>query len=317
MAKYIITGAMPGISPRSWAATVLVLGLLLGGCRGRQPLAPTASPLSSRATASDPASAATPAPTPSPGPTPTEALTPPPACLDFPGRILQTELSEPGLPRSIPYRVFVPPCAESARGGLPLLVLLHGLARTDSEWDELGVDELAQSWIASGAVRPFLIVMPWERLGLEYESAIIEHLLPFLERSYGASPDPNLRAIGGISRGGGWALRIGLKHPDEFGTIGLHSPAVLVPDLFRLDEWIRAIPAENLPAVWIDMGERDSMRFELAELTEALDELGLAYSLNRFPGDHSEAYWAAHVAEYLKWYVLGWQPATPDPEAAG
>ena len=207
--------------------------------------------------------------------------------------------------------MFVPPCAQATRGSLPALFLLHGLARTDSEWDELGVDELAQAWIASGQVRPFLIVMPWERLGLEFETAIVEHLIPHVQQVHGASPERSQRAIGGISRGGGWALRIGLKHPELFGAIGLHSPAVLVPDLFDLPSWIQPIAPGGLPSIWIDMGERDSQRFQLLELTEVLDDQGVPYSLNRFSGEHTEAYWGAHLEEYLKWYVLGWQTLGP------
>ncbi|MGH2621099.1 MAG: alpha/beta hydrolase [Anaerolineales bacterium] len=201
----------------------------------------------------------------------------------------------------------MPPCSQATRGSLPTLFLLHGLARTDSEWDDLGADELAQAWIASGQAPPFLIVMPWERLGLEFEGAIVEHLIPHVEQVYGASPDRTQRAIGGISRGGGWALRIGLKHPELFGSIGLHSPAVLVPDLFDLPAWILAIAAADLPSIWIDMGQRDPLRFELVDLTELLDEQGVPYVSNTHSGEHSEAYWAAHLGDYLEWYVSGWQ----------
>jgi len=276
-------------------------------------LAACASPLPSpsKTPAPDPSPAPSPSPRPTAAPQPSATLESPPECVSRGGRVVQSELLDPALPRSLPYRAYIPPCAAERRGSLPSLFLLHGLARTDSEWDDLGADELAQAWIASGQVPPFLIVMPWERLGLDFELAIVEHLIPHVEQVYGASPDRSLRAIGGISRGGGWALRIGFKHPELFGAIGLHSPAVLVPDLFDLRGWIQPIAPADLPSIWIDMGERDSQRFELVELTGLLDEQEVPYSLNRYPGEHVEAYWAAHLEEYLKWYVLGWQTLGP------
>lgn len=281
--------------------------MLLAACAG-----PLPSPTRTPAPSSSPT--LSPSPTPTRSPHPSATLEPVLECLSERGHVVQSELTDPALPRSLPYRVFLPPCAETALGRLPVLFLLHGLARTDSEWDDLGADELAQAWIAAGQVPPFLIVMPWERLGLDFELAIVEQLIPHVEQVYGASPDRLQRAIGGISRGGGWALRIGLKHPDLFGAIGLHSPAVLVPDLFDLPDWIRPIAPADLPSIWIDMGERDPQRFELLELTDLLDELAVPYSLARFPGEHTEAYWAAHLEEYLKWYVLGWQVQGSGPD---
>jgi acetyl esterase/lipase len=88
----------------------------------------------------------------------------------------------------------------------------------------------------------------------------------------------------------------------------------LVPDLFDLPDWIRPIAPADLPSIWIDMGERDPQRFELLELADLLDELAVPYSLARFPGEHTEAYWAAHLEEYLKWYVLGWQVQGSGPD---
>ncbi|MFV2043019.1 MAG: alpha/beta hydrolase [Anaerolineales bacterium] len=227
-------------------------------------------------------------------------------CKETVGQMIQGELVDKELPRSLPYRVYLPPCASEARGQLPTLYLLHGLARTDAQWDELGADEVAQDLVVAERAPPFLIVMPWERRGLEYEQTIVDYLIPYIESEYGASPDRALRSIGGISRGAGWALRIGLQHPELFKAIGLHSPAVLPPDMFMLPDWIEAIPIEKMPELWIDIGDRDPLRFSLPELTALFDEAELPYILRSYPGEHTEAYWAEHVEDYLRWYVSGW-----------
>jgi len=227
-------------------------------------------------------------------------------CQETTGQLIQAELIDPDLSRSLPYRVYLPPCAAEARGQLPALYLLHGLARTDAQWDELKADEVAQDLMAANRAPPFLIVMPWERLGLEYEQTIVEYLIPHIESEYGASPDRALRSIGGISRGAGWALRIGLQHPELFQAIGLHSPAILVPDIFMIPDWIEAIPTDEIPKIWIDIGDRDPLRFSLPELTALFDEADVPYILRSYPGEHIEAYWADHVEDYLRWYVSGW-----------
>lgn len=256
-----------------------------------------------------PASATVPEPQPSETPepaTPTTVPSDPESCDAAGGKLIQAELVDPDLPRSLPYRVFIPPCAEESYGEMPALYLFHGLARTDSQWDELGVDEMADRFVASGLAPRFIVVMPWERLGLDYEQAIIDHLIPHVEMEYGASSDPSLRSLGGISRGAGWALRIGVKHPELFQAIGLHSPAVLAPDLLFLPDWIMEIPDDQAPGIWIDIGDRDPLRLSLPELTAVLQEYGMAYQLTSFPGEHIESYWADHVEEYLRWYVSGW-----------
>ncbi len=228
------------------------------------------------------------------------------SCQETAGQMIQAELIDPELARSLPYRVYLPPCAAEARGQLPALYLLHGLARTDAQWDELNADEIALALMLAEQAPPFLLVMPWERLGLDYEEAIVEYLIPHIESEYGASPQRALRSIGGISRGAGWALRIGLQHPELFQAIGLHSPAVLAPDVFMIPEWIEATPMEAMPEIWIDIGDRDPLRFSLPELTDLFDEADVRYSLRSYSGEHAEAYWADHVEDYLRWYVSGW-----------
>jgi len=249
--------------------------------------------------------------TAAPKPTATTTSTEDDGCQETAGQMIQAELVDPELSRSLPYRVYLPPCAAEMQGQLPSLYLLHGLARTDSQWDELEADEIALNMMVAEQAPPFIMVMPWERLGLEYEETIVDYLIPHIESEYGASPDRALRSIGGISRGAGWALRIGMQHPELFQAIGLHSPAVLVPDEFLIPEWIEQIPVDNMPELWIDIGDRDPLRFSLPELTDLFDEADVPYVLQSYPGEHTESYWADHVEDYLHWYVSGWLDLEP------
>jgi len=245
-------------------------------------------------------------------PAPPATLTPPPtpsgpACLEVPGTFKADEYIDADLPRSIPYRIYLPPCfQESWAAPYPVLLMLHGLLSTDRQWQDLGIGEAADRLISKGDAPPFLIILPWERKGLEFESALAEHLLPFVQDSYSGTKERERLAVGGLSRGAGWALRLGFKHPDLFGAIGLHSPAVLTPDLFHLPDWVGAIQEPDRPRLWIDVGDHDSLRSSVFELTAALDELGFPYAWTFDPGDHTPEYWSAHLDAYLRWYTESW-----------
>ena len=291
--------------------------LLLAACAPRPPAQSTLTP-----TALPPRPTETEA-SPSPAPrasTSTPSPTVPPACLTRPGRIEHGEIEHPELPRPLPYRIYVPACAgEPGYERLSSVYLLHGLTYDDSQWDRLGAPTAADRLIASGRVRPFLLILPWERTGLDLERAVTEALIPEIESRFPASAGRLNRAIGGLSRGAGWALRIGLKHPELFGAVGLHSPAVLSPDLFYLPDWAEAIPKQSIPRISLDIGERDPLRPEALALAAELNDLGLVVELTSYPGQHTESYWAEHVAEYLAWYTEPWSadgsgggPATPD-----
>lgn len=293
----------------------LPLLLLIAAC-GPRP-APQASAVPSPAAPPTATAQITATPTPVPTPSPTTS----PACLTQAGRIVQAEIEHPALARPLPYRIYLPACAGlPGFERLPTVYLLHGLTYDDGQWDRLGAPAAADRMIAAGQALPFLLVMPWERTGLDLELAISEALLPEIESRYPAASGRQNRAIGGLSRGGGWALRIGLKHPELFDAIGLHSPAVLSPDLFYLPEWIEAIPAGAIPRLALDIGERDPLRGDALALAEQLSELGLTVAVNLNPGQHTEAYWAEHVPEYLAWYDRGAVPhktATPGPKGPG
>jgi len=252
----------------------------------------------------------TPRPSPTPGstltPAPTQTATTP-ACLSQPGQIIAGEYVASDLPRSIPYRVYLPPCYQrSSFASYPVLILLHGLLFTDSQWDDLGIDGAADALLRRGAMPPAVIVMPWERKGLDFELAIVEKLLPHIRTTYAGGGDRTNTAIGGLSRGAGWALRIGFKHPDQFGAIGLHSPAALAPDLYYLEGWVDSAQAVGLPRLWIDYAERDTSRPGALDLAASLEALGVSFASSSAPGEHTAAYWSSRLEDYLSWYALGW-----------
>ena len=282
---------------------VLIATFLLGAC------APVEPPIAPSTQAGD-TRAPSPSPTATPIPTPTP--TPLPVCRERVGQVTQGEIELPADTRSLAYRVYLPPCFDPVRGtAYPTLYLMHGLAQSEAEWDDLGVAATADALIMQGSVPAFVIVMPGERTGFDMLVALTDTLLPYLEQTLPIGGEPRLRAIGGLSRGAGWALRIGMQRPDLFGAIGLHSPAVISPDLYLIRTWAADAPTDSIPRLWLDVGTDDTLLPGALDLRARLDKLRWPYTWVQNHGEHTATYWSGHLSEYLRWYAQAWPGEEP------
>ena len=277
--------------------------------KASQPL-PTALPASAT---SLPTSIATARPTEThtPVPTPTLLPTATPECREVTGTVTEVDVPSPTADYPMRTRIYLPPCYE-ARPDLayPVLYLLHGRGHTQATWDEIGVNEAADQLIASGAAPPFLIVMPREVGDDRFGDAVVTDLIKVIEANFRAIDSRDYRALGGMSRGGGWALRIGLQNPQTFGALGFHSLAIFFVDEVRVNGWIDDIPESELPRIYIDIGEVDGLIVSAEFMHELLEGKGIGHTFIVQPGGHSTAYWSAHVEEYLRWYTAAWGSAS-------
>lgn len=234
------------------------------------------------------------------------------------GRVETGSLNS-ALAGDLPYRVYLPPCYGEDGRVYPTLYMLPGNIHTEAIWDELGLDETAENGIIADAWPPLLIVMPaGGRLADNtsggpgsYETLILNELIPTIEAAYCAWRQPEGRALGGLSRGGYWALEIAFRHPEKFASVGGHSAALL--DLY-------AGPAVNPQQtglsndlrelrIYLDIGADDyviqNVRRLHEEMETAVPPVPHTWVLNE--GRHEEAYWAAHLNDYLDWYTAPWQ----------
>ncbi len=210
-------------------------------------------------------------------------------------------------------RIYTPPCFNPyAKTRYPVLYLLHGQSFNDDQWDRLGMDESADLLIENEHIPPVIIVMPEESAYLEdthtskYGYAIVEELLPWVEEQFPTQNDKSHRAIGGISRGAGWALRIGLSHPELFGSIGLHSLAQFPGDFYDIPKWRKKTSEENLPRIYMDIGLLDFVKDSAKKIEIRLSEYSYPHEWHLNKGSHNEYYWSSHGEEYLIWYSQGW-----------
>ena len=250
------------------------------------------------------------APSLTPSPVPPTATPTPPACLSEPGTLSAGTVGTTVPPQG--YLVYLPHCYDQLTAlRYPVLYLLHGQTYTDDEWVRLGAVDAADRLILSGEAAPFIMVFPDDRYwnleaGPGFGVRLVEALIPFIDENYRTLALREDRAVGGLSRGGGWGVRLGLTRWDLFGTLGLHSPAIFSDDSRLLEKWIAAVPDESWPRLWLDAGDRDKELGSIRLLEDALSRHEIPHEFHLYAGDHSEAYWSAHVEEYLRWYVEDW-----------
>jgi len=215
------------------------------------------------------------------------------------------------------YRIYLPPDYDQSERRYPVLYLLHGWPFDDGHWDNLGADEAADQAIVAGVLPPFIIVMPRASEALyirtsggdySFEAQVVNELLPHIDATYRTWPLRESRAIGGISRGGVWALEIAMMHPDLFAIVGAHSPALSVNmapppyDPFRL----LANPGVVDLRIYLDAGDADWARAKTQALHDALDLQAIPNTFVVHPGRHDNALWASSIGEYLAFYAAQW-----------
>lgn len=223
---------------------------------------------------------------------------------------IKTEL----LPDPLVFRVYLPPCYDQDPSrSYPVLYLFHGQSFNDDQWERLGVPGTANRLIAKGEMPPFIAVMPRDRVWKEptddnFGKAVIQVLVPYIDKNYRTIPDRAHRAVGGLSRGAAWAAHLGLESWELFGTIGMHSGFVFHSDVIPVRDWLAAIPAGQMPRIYMDVGNNDRPDITAGAtwLEGLLTKSGIPHEWHMFIGEHNEKYWGSHVEDYLRFYTQDW-----------
>jgi enterochelin esterase-like enzyme len=233
-----------------------------------------------------------------------------PGCLSKPGRVTGGKVDSTKPPQA--YLIYLPPCYdEQPDKHYPVLYLLHGQTYTDDQWIRLGAASALDQLIISGEAQPFIIVFPDDRYwnvpaGAGFGDRLVNALVPYIDQTYRTIPDRRRRAIGGLSRGSGWALQLGLTRWDLFSIIGLHSLAVLQGDGSQIEKWIQKIPPIAYPTIFMDSGDNDPELAMALTVESTFSKNGIPNEWHLFSGAHTEEYWSAHTAEYISWYANQW-----------
>lgn len=227
----------------------------------------------------------------------------PPVCQDKQGQIVASNLNSHTLGRAAPYTLYLPPCySQNPTRLYPVLYLLHGAHADDTQWLDLNAASDADELILQHSGAPFVIVMPDGdyRSGENYAAFVQLDLMPEIEETTRVERTQAGRAIGGLSMGGYWALRLALAHPDLFSAVGGHSPAT---DAALLSN---AVPGWQQLRIYLDVGQDDSLAQGVITFATALKAHGATPELHLNPGNHDRPYWRSHTPDYLKFYASRW-----------
>jgi enterochelin esterase-like enzyme len=231
-----------------------------------------------------------------------------PTCPDGGGTVKPESLSPTVSGQALDYFIYLPPCYKSDDPiRYPVLFLFHGLGRTPEQWLDLGLAQAADRMILSGQISPLIFVLPYVTGEDSNDAVMLADLLPAIDRAYRTQPDRTHRAVGGISRGAEWALRLALRRADFFGAVGLHSLSPGPNAAADIYAWATAVPAGTWPRIYFDAGYSDPQLPQMLEILKLFDILKLPYEKHIPPGDHSDGYWSEHLGDYLLWYSEGWR----------
>jgi len=207
--------------------------------------------------------------------------------------------------------VYTPPGYDrDAAARYPVLYLQHGSGESERSWSEQGrAPFILDNLIAEKKAVEMIVVMelgyatkagaPSGARGNEaFEELVVDDLVPMIDASYRTKADRDSRAIAGLSMGGGQAVRIGLGHPDLFGSVAAMSggAASVRGSASRPEGIAKAIadPAAfnaRTKLLWIGCGRQDGGYAGTKEAHEALEKAGVTHAWFETDGAHEWGVW--------------------------
>jgi S-formylglutathione hydrolase FrmB len=136
--------------------------------------------------------------------------------------------------------VFLPPSYQKEKHRrYPVVYALHGYSIGAEQWThEIHVPQTIEGAFAQGA-KEMIVVLPDSKTvhnGSMYSSSVTtgdfekfvaHNVVTYIDAHYRTIPNRESRGLVGHSMGGYGAIRIGMKHPDAFGSLYIMSPCCL------------------------------------------------------------------------------------------
>jgi enterochelin esterase-like enzyme len=178
------------------------------------------------------------------------------------------------------FYVYTPPGYDpAAPTRYPVLYLLHGYSDDASGWTAVGKANLIlDTLIAEKKAKPMIVVMPLgygapeivqrtrvfgspfsnanlrEKNFVNFRSALIDEVIPAVERAYKVDASRDSRAIAGLSMGGAESLFTGLNRLDKFSWVSAFSSGGLGEDLAGSFPQLSEAVNQQLHLLWIACG---------------------------------------------------------------
>jgi predicted alpha/beta superfamily hydrolase len=136
--------------------------------------------------------------------------------------------------------IYLPPGYDGTGQRYPVIYYLHGFTWSDSlQIASSHFDKLLDKAIATGKIRPVIVVMPNQYSlyrGSFYTNSTLtgnwadftaQDLVAFIDKNYRTIPEKESRGITGHSMGGYGAIKLGMLFPDVFSSVYALSPGLL------------------------------------------------------------------------------------------
>jgi len=230
------------------------------------------------------------------------------------------------------YFVYTPPGYNARRAEpYPVLYLLHGAGENASGWINTGKAHLIMdSLIAEGRAVPMIVVMPLGHTSQEprpgfavqgekaeanaadatpgntpFFSSLIDEIMPQVERAFNAGTTKSLRAIAGLSMGGGQTLSLSLAYPEKFSYVGMFSSAIRGgrgggndQNTYTLPEGATTEWGRQFKLFWIACGRDDRLFAANTAFKAALAERDIPFEDIVTDGGHSFTVWKRNLVEF-------------------
>jgi enterochelin esterase-like enzyme len=219
------------------------------------------------------------------------------------------------------FIVYTPPGYDaSARKRYPVLYLLHGYSDDASAWSTAGrANVILDNLIARGQAKPMIIVMPlgygtmdivkdgWSRLqepGLwqrnvdKFTDALLDEVMPQVDKFYRVSKDRRQHAIAGLSMGGTESLVTGLNHLDHFAYVGAFSSGGLSTNYVAQFPALDSSANTRLRLLWIACGKDDHLLQGNQQFCAWLTAKDIRYTWTESAGAHTYLVWRRDLTEF-------------------
>ena len=246
------------------------------------------------------------------------------------------------LAHSVAYCALLPPSydVEKTRR-YPVLYFLHGLGDNEQMFLHSGGWNLVEDMWEQHQLGEFVIVTPAAGASFyinshdgkeRYEDFFLREFMPAIEARYRIQAARVTRGIAGFSMGGYGALRLAFLHPDLFGSVSVHSAALmeklpsisvaeaaqnlrmrLLGDVFGSPPdrvfWDRNNPLTLARTahiaglkIYFDCGSEDGYGFNAGAetLDKILSSRHIAHEFHIYPGGHDWSYFAEHLPASLE-----------------
>ncbi|HEX7510482.1 MAG TPA: alpha/beta hydrolase-fold protein, partial [Chitinivibrionales bacterium] len=131
-------------------------------------------------------------------------------------------------------KVYTPPGYSTSKK-YPVLYLHHGIGGNESAWTsssagqaEGNADNVMDYLYSKNMATPMIVVMPDGNVRsisdamsafAAFEDVEITDLIPWVEKNYSVDTNADMRAIAGLSMGGGQSFNFGFSHMDKYHYI--------------------------------------------------------------------------------------------------